>query len=221
MKYRYIGCGECRPDDPIREFRLIAKGRAGDSSSLIRVHLPDDFEVEPDGGYAITSDKRMVKDFEPVVMIRFNGRLRVSEEMTKLWRQGLQPHQFHIAMEERGYLSICRFGFLTIDQYAFCFKRYEKIYQLKRVPSNLSDFDGFWGEAEYREHKGYADKVRAILDEPEFALIRDMTDEEAVDFYGGLCFSCGSAGFRELSEGYVRQELRDKLFLRKMMMELQ
>ncbi len=215
-KYMYIIDSDCSPNDSILNYALY--GRIPEFNKAIRVALPDDIALRRKGCevcYYGTGDERRISEFSPVVVVRYNGRLRVDREMTERWLNGLRPRQFYDAIQERGYRGWPRFGFLNKKQYSFCDGHSDKVYQLERIPRDLSDPGIFWSEEEYYKYGGrYIEKVRKILAEEEFALIRDMTDEEILDFYGRLC-AMNESRLRELQDDYVKICLEEKVALQR------
>lgn len=218
-KYMYIIGNDCSPNDSISNDVLF--GRIPELNEAIRVALPDDIALRREGCdvcYYATDDERRISEFSPVVVVRYNGRLRVDREMTERWLNGLRPRQFYDAMQERGYRGWIRFGFLNKEQYSFCYRHFNKVYQLERIPRDLSD-RVFWSKEEYYKYGGrYIEKVRKILAEEEFALIRDMTDEEILDFYGRLC-AMNKSRLRELRDDYVKICLEEKVALQRAFLE--
>ena len=216
MKYMYIISNDCSPNDSISNDVLF--GRIPEFDEAIRVALPDDIALRREGCdacYYATDDERRISEFSPVVVVRYNGRLRVDKKMTERWLNGLRPHQFYDAIQERGYRGWIRFGFLNEKQYSFCRMHFNKVYKLERIPRDLSDPGVFWSEEEYYKYGGrYIEKVRKILAEEEFALIRDMTDEEILDFYGQLC-AMNKSRLRELRDDYVKIFLEEEVASRR------
>ncbi len=213
MKYMFSLDNYCGPDKLICEDVLHFNIRGFDYA--IRVALPDDIMLRREGCdacYYATDDERRISEFSPVVVVRYNGRLRVDGEMTERWLNGLQPRQFYDVIQERGYRGWSRFGFLNEKQFSFCCKYSDKVYQLKRIPRDLSP-GVFWNEEEYYKYGGrYIEKVRGILSKKKFAPFRDITDVEILDFYGDLC-SMNSRRLCELDDYYV-----EGAFLKDMML---
>ena len=214
MKYMFSLDNYCSPDKLICKDVLFFNIR--EFNYAIRLALPDDIALRRKGCDACcyaTDDERRISEFSPVVVVRYNGQLRVDREMTERWLNGLRPYQFYEVIQERGYRGWSRFGFLNEKQYSFCRRHSDKVYQLKRIPRNLSDPGIFWSEEEYYEHGGrYIEKVRGILSKKKFAPFRDITDVEILDFYGDLC-SMNSRRLCELDDYYV-----EGAFLKDMML---
>ena len=99
-RYRYIMSGKCSPDDQVSDFRLIASNylctNRGDS--LIRIEIPDDMELEKYrcDTYSTTSDTRLIRDLNPVVLTHvLRSNWVRHEKLTKYWLEGtLEPHEF-------------------------------------------------------------------------------------------------------------------------------
>ena len=102
MKYMYIIGSYCSPNDSISNDVLF--GRIPEFNEAIRVALPDDIALRRMGCdvcYYGTDDERRISEFSPVVVVRYNGRLRVDREMTERWLNGLRPRQFYDVIRER------------------------------------------------------------------------------------------------------------------------
>ncbi len=212
MRFLYIGSGLCEPDEPLSNFRLIPRGWSYGESSMIRVRIPDDVRIEFFDGYYTTNDNRPVRDFNPVVVVRFNTKLRVDADLTQKWGLGLQPHQFYEAMYERGYRGAPRFGYLNHDQYAFYYAHIKTAYQIKKIPKDTKNFDGFWKAEDYAAHAEYVDAVREIMQDDKYAPLRNMSDEQIMDMYGGECFfhTCDHR-LKYLPDCIIKDKLDDKL----------
>ena len=189
MRFLYIESGLCRPDEPLSRFSLIIpRGWSLGRCSMVRVCIPDDIYIEFFDGHYITNDNRPVRDFNPVVVIRFNSKVRVDADLTQKWELGLQPEQFLEVMCERGYRKAMRFGYLNADQYAF-YRAHERIaYQIKKIPKDTKNFDGFWTAEDYAAHAKYVEMVRRIMEEDEYEPLRNMSDKQIMDMYGNECF---------------------------------
>ena len=212
MRFLYIGSGLCRPDEPLSNFRLIPRGWSYGESSMVRVRIPDDVCIEFFNGYYTTNDNRPVRDFNPVVVVRFNTKLRVDADLTQKWELGLQPHQFHEAMHERGYRGAVRFGYLNADQYAFYDAHVKTAYQIKKIPKDTKNFDGFWKAEDYAAHAKYVDAVREIMQDDKYAPLRNMSDKQIMDMYGSECFfyTCDSR-LKDLPDRIIKDKLDDQL----------
>ena len=212
MRFLYIGSGICGPDEPLSNFRLIPRGWSYGESSMVRVRIPDDVCIEFFNGYYTTNDNRPIRDFNPVVVVRFNTKLRVDADLTQKWELGLQPHQFHEAMYERGYRGAPRFGYLNHDQYAFYYAHTKTAYQIKKIPKDTKNFDGFWKAEDYAAHAEYVDAVREIMQDDKYAPLRNMSDEQIMDMYGGECFfhTCDNR-LKDLPDYIIKNKLDDQL----------
>ena len=209
MRYLYICNGTCGPDDLLSEFRLIPQGRSVWSDHMIRVRIPSDVQMERSNGYYTTGDARLISDFEPVVVVRFNSKLRIDIKLTQSWKSGLRPHQFGDAMRERGYTGAIRFGYLNPNQYAFYYANTNKAYQITKIPKDTDNFDGFWKVEDYALHMQYVDIVRRILQsDDKYASLRNLSDEWIMDFYGRICFFCTcDSKLKVLSDATIMEEL--------------
>lgn len=102
MRYRYITCGLVSPDEPVSHFRLIAGRNLDKVGSAIRITLPDDTPLckySCDPYSTCEDDSLLIKDCQPILMVRINGRLR---HMPGIWPEH-QPHEVYQEMIQRGW----------------------------------------------------------------------------------------------------------------------
>ena len=212
MRFLYISSGLCGPDEPLSKFRLIPRGWSYGESDMVRVCVSDDVCIEFFNGYYTANDNRPVRDFDPVVVARFNTKLRVDADLTQKWMLGLQPHQFHEVMHERGYKGAVRFGYLNADQYAFYRAHVSTAYQIRKIPKDTKNFDGFWKAEDYAAHAMYIDAVRKIMQDDEYAPLRNMSDKQIMDMYGVECFfhTCGNR-LKDLPDCIIKDILDNHL----------
>lgn len=94
MRYRYILNGAIKPNDKISDYRLLDKQKLRGYDKALRVEISDDAILEKWGcdEYS-TWDRKNEQDFEikdlnPKICIRTNGRWQILEEATSKWLQG-------------------------------------------------------------------------------------------------------------------------------------
>lgn len=84
-RYRYITCVDTNLDDPVSKFRLIGGSNMFPSSGwgTIRIEIPDDMVLEKWNcdPYSTTEDTRKIKDLNPCVSVRINGRRVIRNDL--------------------------------------------------------------------------------------------------------------------------------------------
>lgn len=114
MRYRYILCGVVNMDDPVSNYRLIGASAIHGECDMIRIEIPDDMELEKWScdNYSTTSDKRLVKDFNPIMLVKINKRWYKKPELNNC-----QPHLVHEVMEDLGFRPVFHYGYLNKKWY--------------------------------------------------------------------------------------------------------
>ena len=136
MKYAYILSGIIDPDDPIKYYRLLSGNNMCDTSHCIRIRIPDDMKLTKLScdTYHKTEDKRSLNDIGYDVLVKFNGRWKVRNDL-----KNVQPHAVHEVMMTEGYNSVKKLGFLTKKQYKAWFAKQTEIARQKRREVCCSD----------------------------------------------------------------------------------
>ena len=131
MKYRYILCGVVNPTDKLSDFRLIGANNIGHANNAIRVELPDTVELTKYtcDNYSTTSCDIQIKDLNPIVICKLNGRFKTSKELTEQWLNGKQPYTFH---EGKHYAT--KFGELSYKQYEWYYHNRIIAYRYDKLP---------------------------------------------------------------------------------------
>lgn len=133
MRYRYILCGIVNPTDKLSDFRLIGANNIRHSTDAIRVELPNEVKLTKYScdNYSTTDCDIQIKNLNPVVICRMNGRMKQSKELTEQWLNGLQPHEFL-----KGKYHVLNLGVLSEEQYKWYWKNSKIAYRYDRVPVN-------------------------------------------------------------------------------------
>lgn len=197
-RYRYISNGCCMPNDKLSDFRLIGSFKDINPSSVIRVTIPDSIELEhwAGDGYSTTKSNVKIKNLHPVVIVRYNSKMKPNLELTKDWLDGkVEPHQFHTWMAQKGYKGLNRFGYITQDQYKWYWNMEDpnKLWQIDKMP-NLNETFNFIPENEYQTRfcDYIAEIKKAIKTNKEVSeLVKNLhiSDIELFDRYAMYCFS--------------------------------
>ena len=224
MRYRYIIDGDCHANDNLSKFTLITGKRMIWCHYMIRIEAPD--KVDPSkwvNEYGITRDTRPVKAFNPVVIVRYNGTFRADKDVTRKWLDGTGLRECSEWLQEKGYRQAMRFGFLNKKQYEFYSANYKKMYQIEKIPKDTDNFDGFWKEEDYKAHDKYITKMRNILQEDDYDVLRNMSDEEAMDIYGKICFAhtCDHKLQEMQTDVFVKEYLDERAFFQRRIKELE
>ena len=167
-RYRYITCGVVSPDDLVSDFRLIGPSNLTPGSDGIRIELPDDMKLEKwnSDSYSTTNDRRTIKELNPAVMIRINGKLVHHKELEKEWLDGkVQPHEFNewVTEHDELYTTGCRkFGLATWKQYEFCYKHRRDCIVLDHLP-NDNEIDDFKIEIPVKKYENLIKKMREFI----------------------------------------------------------
>ena len=224
MKYRYITTGLASPDDRLSDFSLISGREMGGFSDFIRIEVPDDIKLEKWScdPYSTTDSDTLLKDLNPKVAVRFNGKIKTDEELTDLWLKGkIEPHQFYENLESRGFTGYIRYGYLDEKQMDFTWQislagNHKKIWQLDTIPEE-ENFKGFIPQSEYKEcYAKYFDALKKAvkLNKKIVSLAKKLnfSYEDLFDVYGYYCFStlCDTRLSTEVSQRFIR-ELETKL----------
>ena len=231
-RYRYITTGIASPSDKLSTFRLVGGNQLYGNLDAIRVTIPEDVElIKYDcDNYSTTECAYFLKDLNPKVMIRINGRFRENAELTSKWLyQELAPHQFHDYMESLGYYIYLRFGYITGDMFKFCSDHHDKLWQLERIPKS-NDFAGFYTDEEYRDKfpdviaymREFVDKDvipyirKFVSDDTEYeklkSKVRSLSDVRLVDIYAETCFAnrCDTRLTRDFDD-YIKHAVSERL----------
>lgn len=191
-RYRYITNGTASPYDSLDNFRLVSGNKLYGEVDVIRVEIPENIKLDKFicDSYSTTDDKTALKDLNPKVVIRVNGRMKVSTELTKLWLEGIvAPHEFCEYMGGFGYYINLRFGYITKSQMNFCSKYHDKLWQFESIPSS-DKVDTFYTEEVYKDkYKDIIEYMRGLIDGNEkYKELQSLSDVELVDFYASTCF---------------------------------
>ncbi len=137
-KYRYILCGVVEPDEPVSNFRLIAPSTVTRqyrcsqewNTHAIRVDVTgmelEKWSCDP---YSTTDCDTPVKDLNPEVYIRLNGKWQPFKKLTDKWSKGeIQPHEFYRFLEDECGFNSRTEGFFTDDK----MEEYEEACENKR-----------------------------------------------------------------------------------------
>ncbi|MEE3344639.1 MAG: hypothetical protein VZS44_11135 [Bacilli bacterium] len=191
--FRYILCGVCNPTDPLSDYRLIGNNQIGQSADMIRVEIPDNVELQKWScdSYSTTDSKVRIKDLNPKVLIRINGKLHINEELTEEWLNGnIEPCDFCSWLADNKNYSIrTKFGYLTPEQNKWVSNNYSKIWQIDKIPKDLST-DIFTPNSQYAiKYKEYiADIKEFIKNHSEFDVLNDVSDVNIMNCLGIICF---------------------------------
>lgn len=131
MRCRYILSGVVNPTDKLSDFRLIGGNNISHSLTAIRVMIPDDVKLTKYScdNYSTTDCNIQIKDLQPIIICKVNGRFIESPELKNDWLNGLQPHQF---LEDK---KICGdFGVVTDAQYEWFYDNKYIAYRYNRIP---------------------------------------------------------------------------------------
>jgi len=109
-RYRYIGCGLCDIDNPIRYFRLLGGNQISSMSisTFIRIEIPDDMELEKYSydNYSTVQSEIKLRDLNPKVVYynRKRHKYMIHENLTEIWAKGeIQPCDFFKYIDKEEY----------------------------------------------------------------------------------------------------------------------
>lgn len=149
MRYRYIFAGGVEANDNISNFRLLDKQKMQGFNSAIRVEIMDDAILEKwkCDEYSTWDSKNktdyQLKDLNPKICVKINGKWNVLEDATEEWLNG---ETMNVAIQnniEGKYyrVPVYNIGYLTIEQYRWYRDKNNMKYawRLDNFPSNLKD----------------------------------------------------------------------------------
>lgn len=117
-KYRYICCGTAKITDKICEFRLIGGSQLKNKSTVIRVEIPSDMELTKYScdNYSTTEDTRTLEELGCDVMIRFNGKWLIRNNLSSLQLCDVYTELF-INAKDDSRLYPTKIGYMDIQHY--------------------------------------------------------------------------------------------------------
>ena len=131
-------------------------------------------------------------------MTRINSKLVVDENLTKKFKLGIiKEGDIVNQMQNHGYTLSFRFGFIDAAQHLFKSHFNDKIWQLDKLPDNVSpvnfsEYESlFIDEEKYGELFGdYIKDLRALINKvPELDFMKSWSDVRLMDRYGHICFT--------------------------------
>jgi len=228
MRYRYILNGAVTPNDPVCDYRLIGGCNVYDNNDAIRIEVPNSMVLEKWScdSYSTTESKIQIKDLNPVVVVRFNGKMKPRYDITKRWLNGeVSIGHFSSIMHEYGYMPSIRFGYLNKEQYKLwseCHRR-KKIWQYKSLSDNMN-MDGYLTAEDYaKEYGKHIQIIKDIINEnAKYAPFKNYSDVELLDIYAMKCYSmCCDTHIPKITNNdfskqqmafMIKEALDDKLF---------
>lgn len=148
MRYRYILNGAVQSSDKISDYRLLDKQKLQGRNSSLRVEIPDDVILEKweCDEYSTWDSKNEedyeIKDLNPKICIRVNGRWQVLEDATQEWVQEDKEISDVIQDNIKGKFnnhSLPILGYVTKEQYEW-YRRKENVmysWRFQVLPADL------------------------------------------------------------------------------------
>lgn len=147
MRYRYIFSGGVRANDIISDYRLLDKQKMKRESDVIRIEIPDDAKLEKwDCDEYSTWSKENNRNYElkelnPKICVKINGKWNVLEDATKDWLNGQEMKTAIKNNLKDNYYQYPLFhiGYVTMDQFYFQQKNYKYAWRFDYFPADLEN----------------------------------------------------------------------------------
>ena len=147
MRYRYIFSGGVKANDIISNYRLLDKQKMQGQSDVIRIEIPDDAKLEKwDCDEYSTWDRENEQDYElkdlnPQICVKINGKWNVLEDATKDWLNGQEKKTaIKNSLKDNYYqYPLFHIGYVTMEQFYFQQKNHRYAWRFDYFPADLEN----------------------------------------------------------------------------------